>query len=357
MGSMKKVKFKYLDQRILGILLMVGLMIGMIGCAPAVSEETQPPMETDVETQTPTGTPILHEATPTETLSKVILVLGDGVDPFIATNTQETLEVLVSDESLTLDVVNTLSPEMVSANVKMVVGVGPNLDLNNLATNSPDKAFVAINNPNATPTKNLAVIGDPVVEQAQQAFMAGYLAALISSDYKVGALVPADMDGSDLILESFVNGARFFCGICQPKHPPYNAFPRWETLALENTNSGFQPPIDTLVSSGVEVLYLPEPLNSPDVLTYLDDQGVNVVGDSKPDIVRNNWVGTITINPGSVLVDLWPELMMGPVNVQIPAPIILIDTEAGLVSEGRFRLYEEMLADLEAGLISPQTTP
>ena len=74
-------------------------------------------------------------------------------------------------------------------------------------------------------------------------------------------------------------------------------------------------------------------------------------------MVRNNWVGTITIDPSSVLVDLWPELMIGPVNVQVPAPIALIDMEAGLVSEGRIRLVEEMLADLEAGLISPRTTP
>jgi len=39
----------------------------------------------------------------------------------------------------------------------------------------------------------------------------------------------------------------------------------------------------------------------------------------------------------------------------VPGAILLLDREAGLVSEGRVRLFEEMKADLEADLVLPET--
>jgi hypothetical protein len=34
-----------------------------------------------------------------------------------------------------------------------------------------------------------------------------------------------------------------------------------------------------------------------------------------------------------------------------------MDDEAGLISDGRLRLFEEMAADLEADLVLPETVP
>ena len=56
-------------------------------------------------------------------------------------------------------------------------------------------------------------------------------------------------------------------------------------------------------------------------------------------------------------MQLWPDLMAGMGGAQIPSAIALKDTEAGNISEGRLRMFEEMAEALEAGLVSPQTTP
>ncbi len=347
---MNKIKFSQFFQGLMGVVLIMGI----IGCTPQVAVETETPTETPFVTQTLAETEPPHVSSPTEASPTVLLVVGDGTDPFIAENIQKTVGGLVSEGGLVLQTLESLTPEMLSPNVEIVVGVGPNLDLGNLAVVAPETAFVAVDNPNASLADNLSIIGDPTVEQEHQSFMAGYLTALISADYKVGTLVPADVEDSELILDAFVTGARFFCGICQPKYPPYNAFPQWETLSPANAVSGFQPAVDRLINLGVEVVYVPEPLLSSELLSYLAEVGLKVVGDSEPELKANNWVGTLAIDPSPALIALWPELLMGPIKVRVPGSITLIDTEAGLISEGRYRLFEEMLTDLQAGLVSPR---
>jgi len=43
--------------------------------------------------------------------------------------------------------------------------------------------------------------------------------------------------------------------------------------------------------------------------------------------------------------------------VQVPAEIMIMDTEMGLIKGGRFRLFEQTLADLKAGLIAIEYSP
>ncbi len=81
--------------------------------------------------------------------------------------------------------------------------------------------------------------------------------------------------------------------------------------------------------------------------------GMKVISDGDPDLARNNWVGTVTVDQGTALAGLWPSLISNAEGVQIPGAIILTNTDAGLVSEGRRRLFDEMAADLQAGLVSP----
>ena len=115
--------------------------------------------------------------------------------------------------------------------------------------------------------------------------------------------------------------------------------------------------IDGLVNYGVEVLFISDVLASSELVSYVASLGVMVISDGDTDLARNNWVGTVTVDLGAALVDLWPSLISNPEGVQIPGVIILTNTDAGLVSEGRRRLFDEMAADLQVGLVSPITIP
>jgi hypothetical protein len=335
------------------------LIFGITACASETPEASAPPTEVVLETSTepvpepdPTDQPTEPASQPT-----VILVSSSEADPGVLSQAQTALEVLASDAELILLVAESLDEALITPNVKVVIGVGSGLDLGRLAEGAPEVSFLAIDDPGSTVMNNLSVIGDPIVDQQHLAFMAGYFSALISSDNKIAALVPSDMDTNAAWVDTYVVGARFFCGLCRPQFPPYSAFPQSETLSSDNAAEGFHPVIDQLVVNGVEVLFVHGQLASPELLAYLAEVGIKVVGDARPDVARNNWVGTLTIDPGPALVELWADLLSGSAGVQIPGFITVKDTEAGLVSEGRYRLFENMVADLQAGLVLAEPVP
>ena len=332
-------------------------LIAITACQPEFTETPRPIAETTepapaIEEFSTTVAP-----TPTEALSSVILLTSPESDPGSASQIQAALNQMISEEEPVSLVQGHLSPEMITPAVKIVIGVGPNLNMVDLAKANPDVSFVVVDDPAALPSGNLSVIGDPVIERQHQFFMAGYLSALISEDYKAAALIPLNDEDSNAMIESFMVGAEFYCGVCNPLHPPYNDFPYWQMLSVENLTSGFEPVIDSLVNYGVEVFFIPDVLVSSELLSYVASFGLKVVSDGEPDMARNNWVGTVTVNKGEALIELWPQIISKSEGVKVPGGILLTDTDAGQVSEGRSRLFDEMAADLQAGLVSPVSVP
>ncbi|MFU8825994.1 MAG: hypothetical protein ACNA70_00735 [Brevefilum sp.] len=350
------IRLKISSNKLVWILGVI-VVIALAACAPEAAVIDVPPTETAIETEVPTVTEAAITPTTPVTPSTVLLVSGDDIEPHLWMQTQSTLARLAEESGLDLVNVHGLTPDTLTPAVKVVVGVGQTLDLNTFASNAPNITFVALGDPNAVVTDNLSVIGDPVLEVQQQAFMAGYVSALIASDSKIAALVAEESAYRDFVTESYVAGARFFCGLCQPLFPPYNPFPQWETLPVASRENGFTPTVDRFAIMDVEVVYVQGELLSPELLTYLDAEGMKVVSDRTPDVVRRNWIGTIAADPTSALEALWPDLQSGAPGRQVSSDLVLIDREMGLVSEGRYRLFADTLADLRAGLVSVGITP
>lgn len=337
------------------VIILAGLFLIAVveSCAPASSTTNGELDGTTVTAEQATIT-ATQEPTATEPSPAVLLVQGVDADPALLSRIQSELAVLTEASGLTLVSAEGLQPELLTPNVRIVVGVGSGLNLSGLAPSTPEVIFVSIDGPDVVPADNVFVIGDPSL-QLEVAFMAGYLGAVVSSDYKVAGLFSSEVNPDRV--NAFVIGAEFFCGICRPSYPPYNDFPYWDFLAPGSAVDGFQTTVDNLTAYGVEVLYLQGDLVSTELLSYLGQTEMKIISDAPPDMARNNWVGTITLDYGAALTDLWEELLSGAAGEQIPTPFVLWDTEAGLVSEGRLRLFEEMAGDLNAGLISPQYVP
>lgn len=341
---------------LLVLMLGITLVFGASACEPSILTETGVPEETKTVTPPETATEVVPLPTSTPSPSTVILLSSLEADQFALSQVQSTLETLTSEAGFKLVFQEWTSFEMMT-NVPMVVSVGEDIDINSLALNYPDVSFVAVDNSNAAPSVNVSVIGDPLADPRNRAFMAGYLAALISDDYKVAALVPSETSTTDAVLESFVIGVRFFCGICQPKYPPYQSFPQWQAVSAENLAEQYQPIFDGFTNSGVDVLYIQGDLSTTSILTASTDYGINVVSDKRPEITVNNYAGTVLSDPAPVLTDLWQEILNGREGIQIPASITLADVNSALVSEGRYKAFMEMAANLKDGLISAEAVP
>lgn len=348
---------KYIRILLTGIISLL-ILLGMASCTPETpTGETPLPVETEATPPALEETPATPSPTSSLEAPVIILTAGERADPWTVKRVQTILEDLAPESNLGLVVQEGLALETLSPNVRVVVGISLDGDPAALAGANPSAAFVFVNQEGASPGGNLSLIGDPPIDQQRQSFMSGYLAALVSSDYKVAGLIPADHDLSECMADAFVIGVEFYCGVCNPLYPPFQNFPQWEFLTTENAGEGFQPVVDTFIANGVEILYMQNDLASPEMLTYLADNSIKVVGDETPDTVRNNWVGTVTRDPGPGLIELWPDLLAGTAGVQVPSAITLTDTGAGLISEGRLRMFEEMADDLEDGLVSPEIVP
>ena len=235
-----------------------------------------------------------------------------------------------------------------------MVVLPPDPGLADLAKNSPKIQFVAIGIPGLQPSANLSLIGPQGFQPDQQAFMAGYLAAIITDDWRVGLLTLAGNPTSLVEEDAFTNGVRFFCGLCRPAHPPYVAYPQVSELTSTGDSTGWQSSVDGLIQNGVTTVYISPEISSSDLLTYLIKSNVDLIGgQTPPNTVLPLWIATILPDPTSALSQLWPDLIAGKGGVQVPMPIKLTDTSSGLLNPARQRLVNTTLDDLVNGFIQP----
>jgi len=349
---MKNIKLRSL----LIIIASIVLVFVIAACEPSSVLETIDPEEMNTESPSEVETEIPPTLTPTQSVQKVILISEQGVDEFTLLQVQMALETLTTEAGYALEIQDEASLEAMTG-VLLVVSIGGDIDVDNLAQRYPEVPFVVVDNPNAVPASNVYVIGDPIVDQQNRAFMAGYLAALISEDYKVAALVSSEIDATEILLESFVIGARFFCGLCQPKYPPYQSFPQWQTLPGDNLEDQYQPIIDSFGNNGVEVLYVHGDLAVSPVMNAASENGMTVLSDQSPEMRLNNYAGTIVHDPSQALSELLPEILNGREGNRVPASIILADRNPALVSEGRYSMFLEMAENLQNGLVSAEAVP
>ncbi|HEY9121452.1 MAG TPA: hypothetical protein VIM80_00500 [Brevefilum sp.] len=338
------------------IIASIVLVFIFSACEPSPVSETIVPVETNTESAPEIETEIPPTLTPSQSVQKVILISDQDVDEITLLQVKTSLETLTAEAGYELVLQDEASLEAM-ADVLLVVSIGEDIDVNNLAQRYPEVSFVAVDNGNAVPSVNVHVIGDPIVDERNRAFMAGYLAALISEDYKVAVLVPSEVGATEIVLESFVIGARFFCGLCLPKYPPYQTFPQWQTLSVENLEEQYQPILDNFENSGVEVLYVQGDLAASLVMNAASEYGMTILSDQSPEMELNNYAGTIIADPGHALSELLPEILNGREGNRVPASIILADRNPALVSEGRYSMFLEMAENLQNGLVSAEAVP
>ena len=332
---------------IIGLLILLASLVS--ACGPNV------PATEVLGSETLAPTIVQSTSTPTLGAPTVLLVTSPDADPVMLAELQVTLETLAAESSLALTIVNSLTPDQLTENVKVVVGFSAGTDLAALALGAPAIQFVAIDQPNVVPGANLSVIGDPLVEEERQSFMGGYLAALVTRDYKVAGLIPSDIPLTTEAQNAYEIGARFYCGLCKSQYPPYNSYPQLYTLPLGSDVTTLQNAAATLSDLGVQVVYVHRDLVTTDLLSVLENYGIEVVGGASPDMPRNNWVGTVAIDPTPALAKIWGDVMAGIGGQQVPGAIVLLDLDSGLLSEGRRLMFDEIKTDLEQDLVLPET--
>jgi len=328
--------------------LLVLLLAGCAALSPA-PEPTPTPLPPSA-TPPPTATP-----EPTRPTGRVILVAPASVSATEAQAVQATVGELAGSAGLTLDARPELQPADLSADVRLAVLLSTPANLADLLAAAPGTQFIVISGTDLNPAANLSVIR-PRLEQ--QAFLAGYLAVLAASDRRAAGLLPADGPLGAGLQQPFENGGYYYCGRCVPVYAPMVSFPLVANLPAASDAAAWQAAVDTLNQSLIEVIYVAPEAASADLLTALAAKNFILLGgQTPPEQVRSRWMATIEIDTLSALRNLWPRALAGQGGQVINAVPQIKDLNEQFVSPGRQRLIENVVEQLNSGMVAPFSPP
>jgi hypothetical protein len=307
----------------------------------------------------PTASPT-PEPSPTPLQKKLVLLAPAGSDMGLKDSATDFLQELAGTAGLSLQVVEAVDPASLGTEVTGIVVLSPDPGVEILTQANPSIPVLAVGIPGIQGTGNLSVI--PVDEAGAdlQGFLAGYLAAVVTPDWRVGVISRSDSPQGKSFSLGFSNGVVFFCGLCRPVYPPYNAYPLVVNLPAEAGAADFQSAVDTLVSAGVTTVYVAPSVNDDALLQSLAQAGLSIIGSQLPPVgMEGNWVASVGIELAEILRLTGADWLAGqnPANLQGIVPVGFFHANPALFSPGRQELVNRFEKDLNTGYVDTGVDP
>ncbi|MDD5369305.1 MAG: hypothetical protein PHQ40_09475 [Anaerolineaceae bacterium] len=341
----------------LSLVLLTSLILSGCGFRPGPTGNSSTP--TGVIPAVTLSPPAAPSATAEGAKALLVIPGSDPANlPAAAQALRTTLEALAATSGMKVEVRPGLDAADLTSGVKVVVVVSTtgqpgSVDVAGLSGKAPATQFVAIGAGEWQAENNVSVIGGDS-QAAQTAFLAGYIAALTTSDWRAGTLSLGDAPGQ-VVREAFLNGARYVCGICLPKSPPYPGYPVYAD-AVSPTE--WQGAVAELKTKGAKVVYVPPALAAPDVWDALSQAGARLIGATPPtDALITHWIATVGSDPIPALEALWPDLMAGKAGLALNARLTVSQVDNSVLTPGKMRLVEQVVEDLAAGRIGVSASP
>jgi hypothetical protein len=335
------------------IIFFVVLVVALSACgggARRVEGVTSTPVPTDTPIVPPTLT-----ATPTIPLS--ILIIPADLDTETSNLYQKTVYDLAQASGYRFQVRNELKPTDLEPGLKVVIAFPPDPGIAALAAAAPNVQFLAINIPEVTAGGNISVLGNSSQTDIA-AFLAGYTAAMITEDYRIGMLMPKDNAEALRSFNAYASGMEFYCGICRPFYYLPWTYPQYLEIPADEDKSHYGAFADILILQyKVETIYLHPDIATPDLETYIGTTGTSMIGTVSPEQRPAGWVMTIQPDILKAIQNAWPDLLAGKGGETVQSPLGLGDIDSTLLSPGKQRLVEQVLGDLQSGLINTGANP
>jgi hypothetical protein len=329
------------------------LIIGVLSaCGGSATETIAPPTAVPTITPPPTATII-----PTLSTPLTILVLPADMDKTTSDLYQKTVYDLAQQSGFRFQVRNTLSPtDLADPTLKVVIVLPPDPGIASLAPSAPGVQFLAVNIPNLTAGGNLSVLaGDSQVELP--AFLAGYVAAMITDEYHIGMIMPKDNGDAQRAFNAFNNGMTYYCGLCRTFYISAIKYPTYIEVPADEAPARYGGYANVLVNDRkVYAIYVYPSLADEEFLSYIGTQGVMLIGTTMPDPRPGGWVMTIRPDTVKAIQTAWPNLIAGQGGQNVQSPLGIADVDPTLLTPGKLRLAQETLNSLLAGRILP-TSP
>jgi hypothetical protein len=327
------------------ILLFTGCKGGIPGFSPT---ETWTPSPTETLTPTATLTP-----TPTPLPPVGVLLAPPEADSQLVAKMQPLLSGWISEIGYRFQIRPSLNQQDFERDdFRLVVAVPPNPEIASMIAGHPEIRFLTLGIQGLEPAPNLSSIGADGERLDHQGFIAGYMAALITPDWRVGVISLSGDPETTKARQAFYTGVKFYCGLCSPSYPPFIEYPLYFELGSDADTTEWRAAASFLIQRSVETVYVVPGAGDDEMLRYLAQSGVNIIGGKAPlPDIQDHWVASLQFDPFQAFLDFWPAFIANPDNQAITVPLGITDVNSDLLSMGRQRLVEETLTDVLAGYV------
>jgi hypothetical protein len=266
---------------------------------------------------------------------------------------QETVYDLAQGSGFRFQVRNLLMPEdLVDPMLKVVIALPPDPGIAAMAPAAPQVQFLAVNIPDLTAGGNISVLANNGQGEIP-AFLAGYVAAMITDEYHIGMVIPQGNADAQRAFNAFSNGMTFYCGLCRTFYLTPFPYPQYIEVPADEDPARYGGYANVLINDRkVYTLYIYPELANDDFLSFVGTTGAMIIGTEMPEPRPGGWVMTIQPDIIKAIRTAWPELIAGQGGVNVQSPLGLADVDPALLSPGRERLAQEVLDKLLAGQIS-----
>jgi hypothetical protein len=334
----------------LAILTLLLTILAILGCSLTQAVPPSPGSAPSAFVSTPAPASPTAPATPTRLPSKAILVASDN-DP-TRDELAAALVDLATQEGLEFEALQQMPAELNGTRITIAVVLTPIENLDSLVEASPGIQFLAVGLPGLAPRSNLTII-DPLTERTDDvAFIAGYMAALVSDDWRVASLTQADGPLGAASRLAFANGATFFCGLCRPSYPPYSGYPLDYPVPSSADPQTVQALLAEIEQDQVEIVFVEQGLGDSQIVEGLAQQNVGLIGVGAAEPASSTaWVASIRGDVPAALTSVWSGLVNGESGGELKMPLRVDVYDANRLTPGRFELLRATIDDLEGGYI------
>ena len=341
----------------MSLALMLVLNLGLVACvSPVADDEITPtsgiessPVSVSTSTPLPTLTP---------SPERVVLLAPPDANPRLVSSLETLIAELAGEAGLAWEVRSEISSDDLDPSLRLVVALPPNPNLESLTSRSTEVQFLGVGIPGLEPAANVNLIGPLGLRFDQQGFIAGFIAAMITPDWRVGVIGLSDTQAGRGSLNGFVNGVGYFCGTCRPVNPPYLYYPKNISLTQEEIDTSWRLAVDDLVQAAVQTVYIPPEVSSEPLLVDLVQQEMIIIGgEQPPQEFQSSWVATIRPDPAQAVRLLWEDLLAGIGGASLPMPLVIVDVNTDLLSPGRLKLAESVMQEMLDGYIDSVVDP
>lgn len=340
----------------LPILVLSIYALTLIACGTAATDATPSPAvpATGEPVVTEVQSPTREVPTPTTIPSRnlVVLVAPPEAEVGLVNELTDIFTELANSASLEFEVQQSFSPGDLSPGVRLVVALPPDPGLADMAENAPQIQFLGISIPGLDPAHNLSLIDIEGISPDKIGFLAGYLTAVVTPEWRVGALTTSDTADGLAHSQGFINGAIFFCGLCRQTYPPFNTYPLYVEAPSGSDPQEWLSFGGILVNQAVVSTYVSPGADYETTLEYLAENDINLVGVIPPPPgLEDHWIATLSGDIPSAINTIWPDLIAGQGGASLSVPLGLSYINPELLSPGRQRLVENLISDLANGYI------